>query len=74
MRGSLAELRVYVGYAGWSAGQLDAEVANGDWFVVDLEPGDPWRAGDEDLWRDVLDRQGGRLAVFARFPDDPSAN
>ena len=74
VRGSLAELRIYVGYAGWSAGQLDAEVANGDWFVVELEPGDPWRAGDEDLWRDVLDRQGGRLAVFARFPDDPSAN
>ena len=26
------------------------------------------------LWREVLERQGGRLALFARFPDDPSAN
>lgn len=73
-RGALAALRVYAGYAGWSAGQLDAEIARGDWFVVDAEPGDPWRDVCADLWREVLERQGGRLAVFARFPDDPSAN
>jgi putative transcriptional regulator len=74
VRGSLAALRVYAGYAGWSAGQLDAEIARGDWFVVDAEPADPWRDICADLWREVLERQGGRLAVFARFPDDPSAN
>jgi len=73
-RGALAGLRIYAGYAGWSAGQLDAEIARGDWFVVDAEPGDPWRDVCADLWRDVLERQGGRLALFARFPDDPSAN
>lgn len=74
VRGSLAALRVYAGYAGWSAGQLDAEIARGDWFVVDVEPEDPWRDVGADLWRDVLERQAGRLALFARFPDDPSAN
>jgi putative transcriptional regulator len=73
-RGALAGLRIYAGYAGWSAGQLDAEIAHGDWFVVDAEPGDPWRDVCADLWREVLERQGGRLALFARFPDDPSAN
>ncbi|MFM7060285.1 MAG: YqgE/AlgH family protein [Actinomycetes bacterium] len=74
VHGSLAGLRVYAGYAGWSAGQLDAEIARGDWFVIEAEPGDPWRDVCADLWREVLERQGGRLAVFARFPDDPSAN
>ena len=73
-RGALSGLRIYAGYAGWSAGQLDAEIARGDWFVVDAEPGDPWRDGCADLWREVLERQDGRLALFARFPDDPSAN
>lgn len=73
-QGALAGLRIYAGYAGWSAGQLDAEIARGDWFVVDAEPGDPWRDVCADLWREVLERQGGRLALFARFPDDPSAN
>ena len=43
-------------------------------FVVDAEPGDPWGDAERDLWRSVLERQGGRIALFARFPEDPSHN
>ena len=30
----LASLRFFIGYAGWSAGQLDRELGRGDWLVV----------------------------------------
>ena len=70
----LDELRVFVGYAGWSPGQLEAEIAASAWFVVDLARGDPFVAAPERLWRDVLRRQRGRVAVFANYPDDVTAN
>jgi putative transcriptional regulator len=63
--GPLESLRVFVGYAGWAPGQLESELSEGGWFVVDLARDDPFVTAPEHLWRDVLRRQRGRLAVFA---------
>ena len=67
-------LRVFVGYAGWSAGQLDDEIAAGGWFVVDREPGDAFTAEPASLWRRVLRRQPGDLALLSTAPDDVTLN
>jgi putative transcriptional regulator len=67
-------VRVFAGYAGWAAGQLDAEVDDGGWFVVDVAPDDVFSESPDDLWRDVLRRQRGRVALFAHAPLDPTAN
>jgi putative transcriptional regulator len=72
--GSLLCLRVFAGYAGWASGQLEAELAQGAWFDVALQPDDPFAAAPERLWRDVLRRQRGRLSVFSTFPEDASVN
>ena len=71
---SLERVRVFSGHAGWGAGQLEAEIEEEGWFVVDAEPGDPFSREPERLWREVLRRQPGRLAIFADFPVDPSVN
>jgi putative transcriptional regulator len=71
---ALAGLRIFAGYSGWSPGQLEAEVAEGAWFVVPAQPGDLLCAAPEQLWGQVLRRQGGRLALLATFPDDPLQN
>jgi putative transcriptional regulator len=71
---SLASLRVFAGYAGWAPGQLEAELAQGAWFVVDLHPDDPFAGNPERLWRDVLRRQRGRLALFSNYPEDATVN
>ena len=71
---TVTDVRVFAGYAGWGAGQLEGELARGDWIVVDGEPGDPFSDDPDDLWRAVLRRQPGPLARLARFPDDPSLN
>lgn len=67
-------VRVFVGYAGWSADQLEDEVAAGDWYVLDARPGDVTTPEPELLWRRVLRRQGGTLAIVSIFPEDPSLN
>lgn len=70
----LAGLRIFAGYAGWSAGQLEAEIGQGAWYVVDSEPRDAFSDRPERLWPDVLRRQRGRLAMISTFPDDPNMN
>lgn len=67
-------VRVFVGYAGWGAGQLEEELAEGAWHVVDAEPGDVLADRPGALWRSVLRRQGGNLAMLATYPDDASLN
>jgi putative transcriptional regulator len=71
---AIQSLRVYAGYAGWSPGQLEAEIDEGAWYVVGAEPGDVFAPEPERLWRDVLRRQQGELAFLATYPDDPGLN
>lgn len=67
-------VRVFVGYAGWSPGQLDEEIRSGSWYVVDRCDTDALTEAADELWHDVLIRQPGPLALVANFPDDPSMN
>ena len=70
----IARLRIFAGYAGWAAGQLEAEIAQDAWWVVEAEPADPFTAEPESLWRVILRRQPGELALVSTFPDDPALN
>jgi putative transcriptional regulator len=71
----LTGLRVFAGYAGWSPGQLAAEIAEGAWACVPGRPEDVLSpASGPELWRQVMGRQTGRLAVLSTAPADPSAN
>jgi putative transcriptional regulator len=71
---AVARLRVFAGYAGWSVGQLEGEVAEGAWWLVDALPDDAYRPRPRDLWRAVLRRQRAPLAFAATLPEDPTHN
>jgi putative transcriptional regulator len=66
--------RLFSGYAGWDSGQLEEEIREGSWYVVAAEARDPMSADPEGLWRRVLKRQGGALALVSGFPPDPAVN
>jgi putative transcriptional regulator len=70
----LRDLRLFTGYAGWGAGQLEGEIREDAWFVVEAEPADLFTAHPGGLWRAVLGRQRGELAMFEHFPDEPGLN
>ena len=72
--GSFVGARVFSGYAGWDSGQLEAEIEEGSWYVVPARAADPISADPESLWRRVLRRQGGALALVSGFPEDPAMN
>ncbi len=66
--------RVFAGYAGWGAGQLESELAEEAWIVEPAEPGDVFGQAQDELWGDVLRRKGGQFALLSRMPPDPSVN
>ena len=68
------DLRVYTGYAGWGAGQLDAEIARGDWIVASEGVEAVFDDAPDELWKKLhqrhhrlLTRGGGALPEIAGF-------
>jgi putative transcriptional regulator len=72
--GAAGPIRVFSGYSGWGPGQIETELAEGAWLVLEAMTGDVFTADPDDLWRAVLRRQGGRVAMLATYPVDPSLN
>ena len=50
-----------LGYAGWGAGQLEAEIARHDWFTAPADPAFVFDADRETLWQTALDRRTREL-------------
>jgi putative transcriptional regulator len=72
--GRVEVVRLFAGYAGWGAGQLEREMEAGAWWVVVARPGDAFSTDPTDLWKAVLRRQRSSLRFAAYFPDDPRLN
>ncbi len=74
IRSAAQELRVYAGHAGWGAGQLENELAEGAWVVVPGSAADVFSSDPDTLWADALRRQPVPLNLLATYPDDPTLN
>jgi putative transcriptional regulator len=71
---SIKRMRLFAGYSGWGAGQLEAELAEPSWIIVDAETDDAFADDPDELWRTVLHRKGGPFALMENMPFDPGLN
>jgi putative transcriptional regulator len=71
---SIKRMRLFAGYSGWGAGQLEAELAEPSWIVVDAETDDAFAEDPDELWRAVLHRKGGPFSLMENMPFDPGLN
>ncbi len=71
---SVRRVRLFAGYAGWGSGQLEAELEEPSWIVVDAEGDDPFADDPDELWRTVLHRKGGPFSLMETMPFDPGLN
>ena len=70
----LRRARVFAGLAGWSPGQLEAEIEREDWILEPAVDDDVFTDEPGALWSTVLERKGGSFTLLARMPLDPSLN
>ncbi len=71
---SAQQLRVFAGYAGWSAGQLEAEIGRKDWYVVPGDAAEVFSAQPENLWNRLWKRQPFPASLLSSYPADPTQN
>ena len=68
-------VRAFAGYAGWAAGQLDAELAQRSWLVRKADDADVLELSRAPLvWRELTGGFGPWFKMVAEAPDDPSLN
>jgi putative transcriptional regulator len=57
-------VRMVVGYAGWGAGQLDAELAQGGWLLAPVEPDLIFGTAAETMWEAAIRRLGAEPSML----------
>lgn len=68
------EVRFFVGYAGWSAGQLKSEINNRSWFITEADEPLLMDTSGDEMWATMIGRMGKEYAHLANTPNDPSLN
>jgi len=68
------QIRFFVGYSGWGAGQLVEEMQTESWYVSAIDDLPVMDTSRDDLWSLAFKEMGGSFSVLANFPADPSLN
>jgi putative transcriptional regulator len=66
--------RLFVGYAGWGEGQLQAELEREDWMVYNGPLDEILKLEPDQLWKTLLQKMGPYFRMVSNFPTDPSLN
>jgi len=68
------QIRFFVGYSGWSIGQLEDEIKENSWLVSSLDLTDLMSVNNGDIWKKALRQLGGNFKLWANFPKDQNMN
>ncbi len=67
-------IRFFVGYSGWSEGQLSDEMTYGSWVVANMDPNYIFKSNPAELWSQAMYNQGNAFTVLSQMPEDFSWN
>ena len=68
------KVRFYIGYSGWSNGQLDEEMKEKTWLTVEATRKLIFHKNYEEIWKESLRMLGGDYEMMINFPIDPQLN
>jgi putative transcriptional regulator len=68
------EIRFFIGYSGWTGGQLGEEMQEKSWLVTPVSARLVFPRLKNDIWKDSLRGMGGEFGMLVNFPTDPSLN
>lgn len=68
------QIRFFVGYAGWSEGQLQSEMNYGSWLIANMDANYVFKFSPEKLWEKIMYNKGNTYTVLAQLPEDLSWN
>ncbi len=69
------DVKFFIGYSGWSEGQLEEEMESNSWIVSDQATEELiFETSPKVMWQKVLKNMGGRFSVYSNYPEDPRLN
>lgn len=68
------KIRFYIGYSGWSDGQLEDELKEKSWLTVKATRKLVFHKKAGEIWKDALRHLGGDFEMLINFPIDPQLN
>jgi putative transcriptional regulator len=68
------KIRFYIGYSGWSDGQLNNELQEKSWLTVAGTRKLIFHRNYQEIWKDSLKTLGGDYEMMINFPIDPQLN
>lgn len=69
-----SRIRFFIGYSGWSNGQLETEMEEKTWLTVEATRQLVFHENAEEIWKDSLKHLGGEYEMMINFPIDPQLN
>ena len=70
----LSKIKFFIGYSGWSDGQLETELIEKSWLTVSANRKLVFNTAAEDIWKSSLKQLGGEFEMMINFPIDPQLN
>jgi len=67
------QIRFFLGYSGWQAGQLENELEQNSWMITELTP-EAIMTPNNKLWKNTLSQLGDKYRIWADFPENPGLN
>lgn len=68
------QVRFFVGYSGWTQGQLDLELEEGSWVISSMKSIEIMDTLVAKLWEEATRRLGERYKLWSNFPENPNMN
>tara|TARA_B100000768_G_C11284375_1_gene381088 strand:+ start:4465 stop:5040 length:576 start_codon:yes stop_codon:yes gene_type:complete len=68
------QVKFFVGYSGWSANQLEEEMAQNSWYVAEAKPEIVMNIKSDNLWAEFLESMGSKYSKMIGLPTDPNLN
>ncbi|MEL6192925.1 MAG: YqgE/AlgH family protein [Bacteroidota bacterium] len=68
------DILFFIGYSGWSPGQLEEELERKSWIIAPENPDFIFRETHKELWRDILKSMGDKYQIISNYPQDPRLN
>lgn len=67
-------IRFFVGYTGWSPGQLIEELGSGSWLTTEVHANYVFKSKPSRLWNQVMHHKGDLYSILAQLPEQPNLN
>lgn len=68
-----SQIRFFLGYSGWQAGQLENELKQNSWLVTEVKSGEIMNQ-NSNIWKETMITLGEKYKIWSNFPENPGLN